>query len=324
MKPTLFELFGEPVPSYFAMLLLGFGLAIAVGTRWAKRAGYDHETMIDLGLYALIWGVIGARILHVLADGYLMDYVHLCTDPSQVGWPSTAAQCFARGGLWDSAAQLCRPAERDCFAWAKFWQGGLTYYGGLIAAGIFCVYFLKKEGFPVLKGVDVAGMTIPLGLFFGRLGCFLGGCCFGHVVGDDHPLGIRFPGGSAASEAQWLDGLLDQPYFQSLAVHPTQLYESLGCLLITAVLMLLVQPRKRFDGQVMLVFLLLYAALRFALELLRADARGELLGLSTSQAVSVGAVLLVVPLWRSWRQRARQAIASRELPAPPSEAASAA
>ena len=315
MRPILIELFGEPLPSYFAMLLLGFALAILVGVRWAKRAGYDHETMIDLGLYALIWGVVGSRLMHVVADGYLMDYVHLCTDPSRVAWPITQGQCFAVEGLWDADAAVCRPAARDCFAWAKFWQGGLTYYGGLIAASVFCIHFLKKEGFPVLKGVDIAGMTIPLGLIFGRLGCFLGGCCFGKAVGEDHLFGTRFPEGSPASETHWHAGLLDAPHLESLPVHPTQLYESLGCLAITAILMLVVQPRKRFDGQVMLVFLLLYAALRFVLEFLRDDARGEVLGLSTSQAVSIAMVALVIPLWRAWRAKAVAATQATPQPA---------
>ena len=48
-------------------------------------------------------------------------------------------------GVWDAAASVCRPAEGDCFAWAKFWQGGLVWYGGLLGAGVYGIYFLWKE-----------------------------------------------------------------------------------------------------------------------------------------------------------------------------------
>ncbi|MAQ17674.1 MAG: prolipoprotein diacylglyceryl transferase [Sandaracinus sp.] len=304
MKPTLFEVFGETVPAYFAMLMVGFGLAIFLAQRQARRMGLDHDTMIDLGLFALLWGVIGGRILHVLADGLFWDYVHLCTDPTQVAWHVTAGQCAAWEGVWDTAAEVCRPAERDCFAWAKFWNGGLAYYGGLIAAGGYGLYFLRKEGFPLWKGVDLVGMVMPLGLFFGRLGCFLGGCCFGQPVDADFPLAVRFPAWSDASEEQHEHGLLASASDVSLPVHPTQLYESFGCLAIAAFLMLVWRPRKRFDGQLMLLFLGLYAVLRFVIEYVRADDRGAWLGLSTSQLIGVLILGLVAFGWVRLRARA--------------------
>ncbi len=310
MHSRLFDLFGEPVPAYFTMLMLGFSLATLVGSRWAKRSGFDHNTIIDLGLYSLIFGVGGARILHVIADGYFWDYVHLCTDPSKVGWQITQGECTSVEGLWDAAASVCRPAARDCFAWAEFWNGGLAYYGGLVAAVIFGIYFLKKEHFPLLKGVDMVGMVVPLGLFFGRLGCFLGGCCFGQPVHEHGVLSVIFPGGSPASEAEWKLGLLGSPNLPSLPIYPTQLYESLGSLAIAAFCMLWVHPRKRFDGQVMLVFLALYAILRFVLEFYRADDRGGLFGLSTSQLIGVAILGVVAYLWGELKKRAERAPSS--------------
>ncbi|MCA9582926.1 MAG: prolipoprotein diacylglyceryl transferase, partial [Myxococcales bacterium] len=141
MRPSLFEIFGEPVPAYFTLLLIGFALATWLCARWTDRVGLDREVMIDAGLYALVWGIVGSRILHVLADGYFWDYVHLCTDPSLVSWKITFAQCEQAEGIWDAAAGVCRPAGRDCFAWAAFWQGGLTYYGGLIGSVGFLYWF---------------------------------------------------------------------------------------------------------------------------------------------------------------------------------------
>ncbi|MCH2110929.1 MAG: prolipoprotein diacylglyceryl transferase, partial [Polyangiaceae bacterium] len=77
MQPRIFELFGTGFPAYFVLLLLGFLLATALGTAWARRIGQNADAVVDLGLSMLIFGVLGARLLHVLADGYFWDYVHL-------------------------------------------------------------------------------------------------------------------------------------------------------------------------------------------------------------------------------------------------------
>jgi phosphatidylglycerol:prolipoprotein diacylglycerol transferase len=301
MLPTLAEIFGEPVPAYFTLLLIGFAGATWLAARLAKREGLDPDTFIDLGLFCVIFGVLGARVLHVFADGYFWDYVHLCIDPTKVAWEITAAQCNEAEGIWDATRKICQPSERDCFAWAAFWRGGLTYYGGLIASSAFGIWFLKREGVPLYRGMDIAAIAISLGLVFGRLGCFLGGCCFG--VHTDHPFGLSFPAFSPASESQWRAGLLEAPHLPSLPVHPTQLYEAAGCLAITAFLLFSVRPRKRFDGQVFLSFIALYATLRFGLEYLRADERGELLSLSTSQLLAIPALLLVAAFWPRWSRR---------------------
>lgn len=308
MRPRLFEVFGQSVPPYFTLLLLGFAVAVFVGARASSRLGLDREVIIDLGLYAVLFGVLGGRILHVIADGYFWDYVHLCTDPAQVAWSVPFEECAGVGGRWDAASAACRPAERNCFAWAEFWRGGLAYYGGLIAATAYGVRFLRKEGFPTGKGLDLAGMTIPLGLFFGRIGCFLGGCCFGEPW--DGPWAVSFPPGSPASATQWRQRLLSSPDLPSLHVHPTQLYEAAGCLLIAALAMWGVAPRKRFDGQVMLFFLAGYALLRFAIEYVRADDRGSLLGLSTSQILGAAILAGCAGAWAWLSARTRRSLAT--------------
>lgn len=308
MYPTFGRILGEPLPAYFTLLMVGYGVATYVAQRWARRAGYDHDVVIDLGLIALIAGVAGGRILHVFADGYFWDYVHLCTDPSKVVWHivDSAAECRHLEGAWHADTSTCHAQQQDCFAWAKFWNGGLAYYGGLIAATWAGIAFLRRERFPLGPAVDVVGMVLPLGIFFGRLGCFFGGCCFGLVT--DHPLGLRFPAFSPASEKQFREGLLQSKAMESLPVHATQLYESAGCLAIAAFLILWLHPRKRFHGQVLLAFLGLYAILRFAIEYLRADDRGALLGLSTSQWIGLLILGVCAALWvhLAGRGRARQ------------------
>ena len=297
MIPVFGHVFGEPIPAYFTLLMIGFTVATFLAAYWAKRAGYDHDVIIDLGLLSVIAGVLGGRLLHVVADGYFWDYVHLCTDPSQVVWKvvETARECVDLEGAWHADTNTCHAKVQDCFAWAKFWNGGLAYYGGLITASLAGLWFLRRERFPLGHGIDAVGAALPLGIFFGRLGCFFGGCCFGIVTHG--PFGIAFPRFSAASEKQFRDGELASKSLASLPVHPTQLYEALGCLLIAAALVLVVQPRKRFHGQVMLAFLGAYAALRFVIEYVRADDRGGLLGLSTSQLLGVVITALVAALW---------------------------
>lgn len=302
MFPTLYEIAGEPLPAYFTLLVVGFALATFLGARQATLLGQDREVMIDLGLFSLIWGVIGGRVLHVLADGYFWDYVNVCIDPSKVAWHITQSQCRQAEGLWDAAANVCRPAERNCFAWAEFWKGGLAYYGGLIGGLLGGVWLLRRDRFPVLLGSDIAGAGIALGLFFGRMGCFFGGCCFG--VHTDHAFGLSFPPWSPASESQWRAGELAQPSMPSLPVHPTQLYEAIGCLVIAGLAYFVIGRYKRFHGQVILSVLALYSALRFGLEFLRADDRGGVLGLSTSQIISVLIVIAIVPLYARLRRNA--------------------
>jgi phosphatidylglycerol:prolipoprotein diacylglycerol transferase len=304
MKPSFGELFGEPLPAYFVMLIFGFAAATFVAARLAKRSGLDHEIIIDLSLLSLITGVLGGRLLHVIADGYFWDYVHLCSNPDAVIWRAvdSAAECTELSGRWDLASHLCHAVQRDCFAWAEFWNGGLAYYGGLLVATVAGIAFLKREHFPVGKGVDMVGAVLPLGIFFGRLGCFLGGCCFG--LPTHSRFGIAFPAGSPASYAQFQAGLITSKNLVSLPVHPTQLYEAAGCLALAAWLIAYALPRKRFDGQVLLLFLALYAVLRFFVEYLRADDRGALLGLSTSQLIGVLILGAVAAAWPVLARRA--------------------
>ena len=296
MKPELFRLLDVGFPSYFVLLLTGFLFATACGALWAKRIGQDPDVIVDLGLAMLLAGVVGARILHVLADGYFWDYVHLCTDPGRVVWPLDKATCVSAdyGGIWDPVTQQCHPGAADCFAWAKFWAGGLTYYGGLVGASLAAVYLLRRDRFPFWKAADMAGFTIPIGLAFGRMGCLLAGCCFGSEC--ELPWALSFPPGSPASLAESKAHLLPSRNAWSLLVHPTQIYESVCSLAIAAVCLIVVHPRKRYDGQVFAVFLALYAVVRFLLEFLRQDDRGGFAGLSTSQWIGVAMVGVAVAI----------------------------
>lgn len=305
MRPELFSAFELGFPSYSMLLLSGFLFATTVGVLWARRIGENPDIIVDLGLSTLIAGVVGARILHVIADGHFWEYVHICTDPSLVDWKLTQAECASPtyAGVWDAAKAVCHPKEADCLAWAKFWNGGYTYYGGFIAAVASSWYLLRRDRFPFWRAADMAGFAIPLGLAFGRMGCVLAGCCFG--LRTDGAFGLSFPPNSPASEAQFNAHELATRHLASLPVHPTQIYESAVSLLIATICLVYVHPRKRYDGQVFLAFVVLYAVARFVLETLRNDDRGGLFGLSTSQLLGVifaaSAVSLHVVLSRRTR-----------------------
>src|SRR6478735_12136059 len=283
-----------PAPSYFVLLLIGFLFATIMGCVWAKRVGQDPDVIVDLGLAMLLAGVAGGRLLHVLADGYFWDYVHLCRDPSKVDWHLDLAECLSPdyGGIWDAARGVCKPQGRDCFAWARFYAGGLAYYGGFLGASVAAWYLLRADRFPFWKAADMAGMVVPLGLGFGRMGCLLAGGCFGSPTSSR--LGLIFPPNSHASESEFKAGLLHSMSESSLSIHPTQIYESGASFAIAALLILYLHGRKRYGGQVFLAFTALYAAVRFGLEFLRRDDRGELLGLSTSQLI--GVLLMIAAL----------------------------
>ena len=132
MRPILLDftlpLIGQiTFPAYFTMLTLGLVLAALITVREARKLDLDPQDILDINLYMTIWGVIGSRLLHVIADGHFMDYVNLCVDPTRVpAIDALAKTCnVARecgyDYLCDAARHICYP-PRDCFAWAKLWR----------------------------------------------------------------------------------------------------------------------------------------------------------------------------------------------------------
>lgn len=303
MHGLLFALFGTDFPSYFVLIFVGFLFATTMGALWARRIGQNPDVIVDLGLVALIAGFAGARVLHVFADGHLLDYVHACTDPARVDWFVTERECTRPdfGGVWDPARSVCHPARANCFAWAEFWNGGFTFYGGLIGATLAAWWLFKRDRFPVWKALDMGGMMVPIGLGFGRLGCLLAGCCFGGI--SDAPWALVFPAYSPASDWQAREHYLLDHTLSSLPVHPTQIWEAAGAFAIAAFGILFFHERKRYDGHVFVVFLWAYGVLRFVIEFFRSDDRGGFV-LSTSQWISLLLIAFATWIHRTRRLRA--------------------
>lgn len=285
-----FNLFGMDFPAYFTMLMAGYTFVVLLGHHdWVGR-GHRNNVILDLGILLILSGLLGARLMHVVADGHFMDYVNYCRDPYKIEGEllpgnrecTTGQQCVdaKKGELCNPATGTCHPA-RDCLRAFKFWYGGLTFYGGLGLAALAGIIYIRRKKQPLWEIGDLAGYGIALGLFFGRIGCFLAGCCFGKTC-SSFP-GVAFPRGSPAWQLHVDSGLIPATAAASLPVHPTQLYEAVACLLIFGWLFFYVRPRKRFSGQLFFLFMMAYAVARFAIEFLRADDRGEIFGLSTSQ-----------------------------------------
>ena len=179
-----------------------------------------------------------------------------------------------------------------------FLRSGGVFYGGLLGAILAGYFLMKRYQLPFWKTADACAPGIAIGNFFGRQGCFAAGCCWGKPT--SLPWGVQF-----SELGHEITGV---PIDQHL--HPTQLYESFAMLLVFFFLLWL-HKRKRFSGQVVLVYGLLYAVIRFAVEFLRDDPRGDILGLttltglSTSQMISlvIGIVALVLLISRNRKTR---------------------
>jgi len=165
-----------------------------------------------------------------------------------------------------------------------------VFYGGLLAGVGTCLFIVWRRGLPGWIIADIAAPSIALAQSIGRLGCFAAGCCYGKVT--DVSWAVIF----TSPEAQDITGVpLHVP------LHPSQIYMAASNLLLFLVL-LLIGCRKRYDGQVFLWYLLLYAVIRALLELTRGDPRGELLGYSTSQIIAAAAALAAgFMMWRRSR-----------------------
>ena len=176
-----------------------------------------------------------------------------------------------------------------------FLRSGGVFYGGLIGAIIAGFLLMRHWKLPWWKTADACAPGIALGNFFGRQGCFSAGCCWGKPT--TLPWGVQFT--EAGHEITGVP--------TGVHLHPTQLYESFAMLIVFFFLLWL-HKKKKFSGQVILAYVVIYATIRFLIEFVRNDPRGDVLGLttltglSTSQliglVVGIGALILLIVRWR--------------------------
>jgi phosphatidylglycerol:prolipoprotein diacylglycerol transferase len=249
MHPVLFTIplaGGLKVHAYGLMVAVGFLAALAWVRRQARHEGVSPQAMTDLAFWLMIAAIVGSRIAFIIVD-------------------------------W-------RYYVRDPFAALRIWEGGLVFYGGLIGCILTAWYYLRRHQLNFWQVADIFMPGVALGHAFGRIGCFLAGCCYGKTCDARAWYAVTFPG---------LPESLAPP---GVPLYPTQLIESAANFLVFALLAWR-SRKKAFDGQILLLYLITYAILRGAIELLRGDReRGFVLQgwLSTSQLISL--ILLVAAL----------------------------
>lgn len=232
MRSILFEIGPFKVYGYGLMIAIGVILAVYVAERRAKKLGLEEERILNLAVWCAVGGFLGAKLLYIITD-----------------WKN----------IISGTLQL-----QDILY-------GFVVYGGIIG-GIFSGWlYTRVHKVDFLKYFDLVMPSIALAQGFGRLGCFLAGCCYGKRT--DAWYGMEFN-----------HSVYDN--MTGVRVIPTQLISSAADFLHFAVLVLIANKAKK-DGVVAGCYLIFYSVGRFLIEFLRDDPRGALLGLSTSQFISL-------------------------------------
>ena len=255
------SIFGFSIAYYGIVIVTGMMIAIWIAQREAKRTGQNPEQYLDLAMIGIAAGIIGARIYYVI---FAWDYY-----------------------------------KDDLLSIFNIRQGGLAIYGGIIGACIAVVIYSrkKKQNFSLL--MDTASMSIVFGQIMGRWGNFFNREAFGDYTNNlfAMQLPVSAVRANEITQKMW-DHVVTVNGVEYIQVHPTFLYESLwnvGVLLF----LFWFRKRKKFNGEVFLMYLIGYGLGRIWIEGLRTD---QLLlpvvGLPVSQLLSgclvVGCTILVV------------------------------
>ena len=336
MDEVLFYLGNFPVRAYGVMILCGYLAAVILAGHRARLKGLQAVLISDLGIVALVTGILGARIFYVIQ--YRHDFSWAFFDPGVRGLSWIGAGIGAVSGVivfdflfqagwpfWKRARRIHPVAP---WIWtgiggilglrigyflthppALEWQGnpleifridhgGLVLYGGILVGIPGCILFLLRKGVSLWKIADLAAPSLAAGLAFGRLGCFLNGCCFGKTV-NGFP-GICFPAQSPPWIHQVRARILDSHMPHSLPVIPTQILSSIGAMGLFWILTWAFHRGWR-HGRVGALFLLLYAPWRFFVECLRDDTAPVLGPLTLAQAISLPVFFCALFLFISLR-----------------------
>jgi phosphatidylglycerol---prolipoprotein diacylglyceryl transferase len=263
-----------PVHGYGVLIAAGFVAAVHVAQREARRRGQDPERLGDLAFFLLLAALVGSRLYFI-----------------GVNWRDYTGE-----HAWLAFHGLHIPRV------LALWEGGLVFYGGFIAAALTAAWYMRRHRMPFLAHADTLIPGVALGHFFGRLGCFAAGCCWGAPSHAHLPWLTRFPPVSLAYQTfaarPNAAELIVAGGGSTVPVHPTQLYEAFGELALFALLVLALRPRKRFDGQLLASWLMAYAVLRTVVELFRGDVeRGLVAGISVGLWTSVVIFAVGVGVW---------------------------
>ena len=229
-------------------LMIGIGIVAALSLAWrrADRRGIPQEKVTTVVLLGLIAGFLGAQLLFLITE--LPDVL------------------------------------RDPLPYLG--SDGFVVYGGILAGVPTLWLWCRKKGERLEIWTDLLLPGVALAQGFGRIGCFLAGCCYGRPTAS--PIGVIFPADSLAPAG--------------IPLLPTQLFSAAGDFLI-ALALLRLERRNGKDGELLVWYLLLYGTGRFLLEFFRSDPRGTVGVFSTSQFISLFIVAAGVVLALSRRKR---------------------
>ena len=292
MYPVLFSIptpWGA-IPIYSYGVMLGSSLLLAwyfIMYMGKRIEGYNRELLASCFTWTAVGAIIGARLLYIFTN--IDDY--------------------------------------DSFgSWFDLRSGGLVAYGGFLGGFVSAWVFWRTKKIPLIPFADIAVPTLASGLMLTRVGCYLYGCDYGRPLGDDASDFLKSAGtfpkwnsdaypsfacdqtitGSPAYQHHLSEGLLADDALASLAVHPTQIYESAAGLLLFAFSFWLLTHRK-FRGQVLVTVGALYGLWRFFIEYLRDDPeRGFAFGFSTSQLISLALIPVCIIAYVQLKKRAEE------------------
>jgi phosphatidylglycerol---prolipoprotein diacylglyceryl transferase len=245
-----------PIYGFGIMLVLAFIFAPWLAWWRARREGLDGDVILDMGFWIFVAGLVGARTFYCIE--YWGKDIHNLLEAFQ------------------------------------YWRGGIVYYGGIVGGVIGFFAYRWFYPFPLRPYLDVVAPSIALGTFFGRLGCFLNGCCYGDQC--RLPWALSFPRESPAWWHHVHAGLISKGSSESLPIHPTQLYSALDGLVLL-ILLSAYYPLRRRDGEVMGLLMITYPVTRFLIEYIRNDEAAFLAGLTISQTISVLLLLSGLVYW---------------------------
>jgi phosphatidylglycerol:prolipoprotein diacylglycerol transferase len=253
MHPIITNIGPLYIYSYGLMVAIGFAAATLLAYRHAAEFGINKEKIIDFGITILLGGIMGARAFYVILN----------------------IQYYIRNPL-------------DVLNLTK---GGLVWYGALLSGLIAGTWFVRKNNINFWQMGDLFAPYIAMAQAFGRIGCFLNGCCYGSQAPGGFILGVVFPN-------------------ESVLRHPTQIYSSIVLLLIFVVLRFW-QKKNPFKGQIFLGYLILYSIMRFLLEFLRGDNPKDYFGFTVSQAISAAIFMICLIVFTQrlfkWKKSSKSA-----------------
>jgi phosphatidylglycerol:prolipoprotein diacylglycerol transferase len=244
MHPILFDFDGLTIYAYGVLLAAAYLLGLQFALRRARARGLDGQRVMDLGIWIIISALVGAKLLL-----FIVDFRRYTENPREL---------------------------------LELLRSGGVFYGGLIAAVVVALVYLRRHKLPLWTTTDVFAPGIALGHIVGRLGCLMAGCCFGRPTSVPWAITFRDPA-----------AMINVGSPLGVPLHPTQLYEAGAEALILAFLLVFERRGRPFPGRTFWTYMLLYGISRFFIEFYRGDSRGLVFAvLSTSQFVSV----ILVPL----------------------------